>query len=212
MNRAGIESRIHKVYLVDDDDAVRSALTLLLRTLDIDVEAYADPAVFLNTLSGRTPGCLILDIRMPTISGLKVQERLVSDGCRWPIIIISGHGDIKACRRAFRSGAVDFLSKPIDEQDLIDAVQKGFADLEATFTAAAILEESRTLLVTLTPREREVLDLITRGYSSRDIAAGLDVSPRTIETHRAHIAAKLGTSSLAELTRLVDTAQPVRSS
>lgn len=204
MNPATPEPGSRRVYLVDDDDAVRSALTLLLRTLDVDVEAFADPVLFLDTLPGRAPGCLVLDVRMPRLSGLKVQERLVAGGIDWPVVVISGHGDIETCRRAFRGGAVDFLSKPVDEQDLIDAIERGFAELEAGRTAAALHAESVALLRTLTAREREVLDLVTRGFSSREIGTALDVSPRTVETHRAHVAAKLGTGSVAELTRLVD--------
>lgn len=115
----------HPVYLVDDDEAVRRALKLLLSTVDVDVTTFADPHAFLAQLDGLQPGCLIFDIRMPLISGLKLQEKLTQKGVDWPTVIISGHGDIEACRRAFRNGAVDFLSKPVDEQDLIDAIQKG---------------------------------------------------------------------------------------
>ena len=111
------------VYLVDDDDAVRKALTLLLDTVGIQVIAFHTPEIFLQTISKLDPGCLILDIRMPMITGLKLQEQLTDGGINWPTIIISGHGDIEACRRAFQNGAIDFLSKPIDEQDLIDAIQ-----------------------------------------------------------------------------------------
>ena len=112
------------VYLVDDDEAVRRALVLLLSTVDVDVKSFPDPESFLAALGKLPPGCLIFDIRMPVISGLKLQERLIAQGIDWPTVVISGHGDIEACRRAFRNGAVDFLSKPVDEQDLIDAIQK----------------------------------------------------------------------------------------
>lgn len=206
MDRASPDRGLRRVYLVDDDEAVRAALALLLRTLEIDVEAFADPALFLDTLPGRAPGCLVLDVRMPRLSGLKLQERLAAAGCVWPVVVISGHGDIETCRRAFRGGAVDFLSKPVDEEDLIDAVERGFSELETARIAAAERAESRALLDALTPREREVLDLVTRGFSTREIASALGVSPRTVETHRAHLAAKLGTGSVAELTRLVDAA------
>jgi FixJ family two-component response regulator len=112
------------VYLVDDDTAVRKALSLLLSTIDIEVRSFADPSAFLAQLPRLTPGCLIFDIRMPVMTGLKLQELLEAQAIDWPVIIISGHGDIEACRRAFRNGAVDYLSKPVDEQDLIDAIQK----------------------------------------------------------------------------------------
>ncbi|MFE0014996.1 response regulator transcription factor [Mesorhizobium sp. NPDC059054] len=190
------------VYLVDDDEAVRSALSLLLSTVDVRVTGFADPQAFLAQVARLEPGCLILDIRMPVISGLKLQERLAEQGVDWPTIVISGHGDIEACRRAFRNGAVDFLSKPIDEQDLIDAIQKGQQVLERTLRKRAETAETITLLAALTARESEVLDRIASGFTTRQIAEGLGLSPRTVESHRAAIGAKLGTTSQAEMTRL----------
>jgi RNA polymerase sigma factor (sigma-70 family) len=139
---------------------------------------------------------------MPSISGLKLQERLIAQGCDWPIIVISGHGDIDACRRAFHNGAVDFLSKPIDEQDLIEAIQKGQNALERAIERHAERAETLALIASLTPREREVLDRIARGFTTRQIAEALGLSPRTVESHRATIGSKLATTSQAELTRL----------
>jgi FixJ family two-component response regulator len=190
------------VYLVDDDAAVRDALSLLLSTVGIDVRTFAGPEDFLSALPNLGPGCLILDIRMPAISGLKLQERLTASGVAWPTVVISGHGDIEACRKAFRNGAIDFLSKPVDEQDLIDAIQKGQAALSRAADADAERRETKALLDGLTPREREVLSLVARGFATRDIAGALDVSPRTVESHRAAIGTKLGTTSPAEMTRL----------
>jgi FixJ family two-component response regulator len=194
MNRA--------VYLVDDDEAVRRALILLLSTVGIKAVGFSDPQAFLAQLPKLVPGCLIFDIRMPVISGLKLQERLTEQGIDWPTIVISGHGDIEACRRAFRNGAVDFLSKPVDEQDLIDAIQKGQEALERTLARRAEAAETLALLAALTPREREILDRIAGGFTTRQIAEGLGLSPRTVESHRAAIGAKLGTTSQAEMTRL----------
>ncbi|MBN9258736.1 MULTISPECIES: response regulator [unclassified Mesorhizobium] len=190
------------VYLVDDDEAVRRALALLLSTVDIKAVGFADPQAFLAQVPKLEPGCLILDIRMPQISGLKLQERLTGQGIDWPTIIISGHGDIEACRRAFRNGAVDFLSKPVDEQDLIEAIQKAQEALERTLGRRAEKAEALALLAALTAREREVLDRIAEGFTTRQIAEGLGLSPRTVESHRAAIGAKLGTTSQAEMTRL----------
>lgn len=190
------------VYLVDDDAAVRDALSLLLSTVGIDVKAFPGPEDFLSALPTLDPGCLVVDIRMPVISGLKLQERLTANGVAWPTVVISGHGDIEACRRAFRNGAIDFLSKPVDEQDLIDAIQKGQAALGRVAAAEAERRETMALIAGLTPREREVLSLVARGFATRDIATALDVSPRTVESHRAAIGAKLGTTSPAEMTRL----------
>lgn len=190
------------VYLVDDDEAVRRALGLLLSTVGVTVTGFADPQAFLAQVNRLEPGCLVLDIRMPVISGLKLQERLAEQGIDWPTIVISGHGDIEACRRAFRNGAVDFLSKPIDEQDLIDAIQKSQQLLERTLRKRAETAETITLLAALTARESEVLDRIASGFTTRQIAEGLGLSPRTVESHRAAIGAKLGTTSQAEMTRL----------
>ncbi|QFQ89863.1 response regulator (plasmid) [Paracoccus kondratievae] len=192
----------HPVYLVDDDAAVRQALTLLLSTVDIPVTGFADPQAFLGRLPQLDPGCLIFDIRMPVISGLKLQERLADLAIDWPTIMISGHGDIEACRRAFRNGAVDFLSKPVDEQDLIDAIQKAQETLDRQLDRRAELAETLALLSTLTARETEVLERIAAGFTTRQIAGALGLSPRTVESHRAAIGGKLGTTSQAEMTRL----------
>jgi FixJ family two-component response regulator len=192
----------HSVYLVDDDEAVRRAFGLLLSTVGIKATSFADPQSFLAQVAKLEPGCLILDIRMPVISGLKLQERLAGQGIDWPTIVISGHGDIEACRRAFRNGAVDFLSKPVDEQDLIDAIQRGQEALERMLARRAETAETQALLAALTPREREVLERIAGGFTTRAIAEGLGLSPRTVESHRAAIGAKLGTTSQAEMTRI----------
>ncbi|WP_264214550.1 response regulator transcription factor [Leisingera thetidis] len=190
------------VYLVDDDDAVREALSLLLRTVGIEVRSFAAPESFLSALAALPPGCLILDIRMPVISGLKLQEQLRAQGVNWPTVVISGHGDIEACRRAFRSGAIDFLSKPVDEHDLIDAIQRGQAELERSRRRACETGEARRLLARLTGRETEVLEMIAKGLTTRQIAGVLELSPRTVDSHRAAIGTKAGTTSAAELTRL----------
>lgn len=190
------------VYLVDDDDAVRRALSLLLSTVGIQVTGFADPQAFLAQVPRLDPGCLVLDIRMPAISGLKLQEKLVGLGVDWPTIVISGHGDIEACRRAFRNGAIDFLSKPIDEQDLIDAIHKGQEVLDRTMRMRAEKAETLALLAALTQREREVLERIAAGFTTRQIAEGLGLSPRTVESHRAAIGTKLGSTSQAEMTRI----------
>lgn len=190
----------YPVYLVDDDEAVRKAFQLLLKTAGISTQTYSDPREFLRSIPTLLPGCIVLDIRMPAISGLKLQERLAEQLITWPVIIISGHGDIEACRRAFKNGASDFLSKPVDEQDLIDAVQNAVESLKQNQTLLAEREEVSALLGLLTKREHQVLDLITRGLSTKECAGTLSLSPRTVETHRANIATKLGTNSLAELT------------
>lgn len=195
---------IDQVYIVDDDSAVRSALGLLLETVGFRVRSFPEPALFLNQVDKLIPGCLILDIRMPQISGLKLQEQLVSSGFGWPIIIISGHGDIEACRKAFKMGAIDFLSKPIDEQDLIDAVQKAHLLMETTQDIAAEKEEAKGLIDQLTSREKEVLELVSRGFASKEIAENMSISLRTVESHRANIISKLGTGSVVEMVKILE--------
>ena len=190
------------VHLVDDDREVREALSFLMRTVGLDVLAYADGLAFLDALPGLTPGCLIVDIRMPHLTGLKLQERLIAAGCDWPVIVITGHGDVEACRRAFRAGAVDFLTKPIDEQVLIDAVQSALAILTERAGSRSEAAAATRLVDRLSIREREILALISDGLSSKEIARRLNLSPRTVDTHRAHIAEKLGTTSVAEMVRL----------
>ncbi|GLU29279.1 response regulator [Brucella sp. NBRC 12950] len=193
----------YPVYLVDDDEAVRKALSLLLSTIDIEVRTFADPTVFLAQLTRLEPGCLIFDIRMPVMTGLKLQERLEGQLVDWPVIIISGHGDIEACRKAFKNGAVDYLSKPIDEQDLIDAIHKAQNKLSQLLIDKALRAENQALLATLTVREREVLERIGQGFTTRQIADSLGLSPRTVDSHRAAIGLKLGTTSQAEMTRML---------
>ena len=190
------------VYLVDDDDAVREALSLLLRTVGLQVRGFASPEGLLASVGGLAPGCLVLDIRMPTMSGLKLQTTLIDRGINWPTVVISGHGDIEACRRAFRNGAIDFLGKPVDEQDLIDAIQKGHDALERQQRQTAEASEAHDLISRLTQREAEVLEMVAKGLTTRQISDALGLSARTVDSHRAAIAAKTVTASTAEQTRL----------
>nr|WP_298097416.1 response regulator [uncultured Shinella sp.] len=186
------------VYLVDDDEGVRSALSLLLGTYGIRIETFGDPTAFLARAPKLKPGVLMLDLRMPAITGLQLHEKLRAIGCDWPTIICTGHGDVHACRRAFKAGVVDFLTKPIDEQVLIEALQQASGALDARAEKA----EAAQLVAQLTDREREVLDIVGRGWSTKEIAEALQLSPRTVDTHRANIAQKLGTTSVAEFARL----------
>lgn len=196
------------IYLIDDDEAVRDALSLLLQTYGMSVECFRDPAIFLAHIDPQKPGCLILDLRMPMISGLQLQQKLLERGIDWPAIMITGHGDINACRRAFKAGILDFLSKPVDEQVLLDALALASAKLDKILEKA----EAQKLLAKLTDREQEIFDLICKGFGSKEIAAALTISVRTIDAHRANIAEKLETSSVADFVRLQisgnDTAHP----
>ncbi|MTH62324.1 response regulator transcription factor [Paracoccus litorisediminis] len=186
------------IYLVDDDAAVREALVLLLSTYGKEVRTFPDAAHLMAHLDASRPGILILDLRMPMTSGLQLMAQLAAKGISWPAIMITGHGDVEACRRAFRAGVTDFLTKPVDEYVLMEAI----ATCEAQLTELHAQVETGALLSQLTAREAEVLGYVAKGLGSKQIAAVLDISLRTVDSHRASIATKLGTPSVAEQTRL----------
>lgn len=186
------------IYLVDDDAAVREALAMLLSTYGKKVVTFPDATHLLAHADWTKPGVLILDLRLPAVSGLQLMTQLSAKGIAWPTIMITGHGDVEACRRAFRAGVTDFLTKPVDEHVLMEAVSTCETQLAEHLARA----ETAELLKQLTGREAEVIDLVSKGLGSKEIAAALDVSVRTVDSHRANIAAKLGTPSVAEQTRL----------
>jgi FixJ family two-component response regulator len=190
------------VYLVDDDAAVRDALALLIRSIGLKSKTYGDPAAFLDDIKGDEVGCLVLDIRMPALNGFAVQERLTAMGMILPIILITGHGDIAQCRRAFQSGAVDFLTKPIDENMLIESLQKAIQHGREQWTSKQQVDNVRVRLQKLTTRERSVFELVSDGLPNKVIADRLSLSLRTVETYRASVFEKLNASSTADLVKL----------
>lgn len=190
------------VYLVDDDAAVRSGFSALFRSVGLPVTSFASGEALLEAVDEHSLGCLVVDVRMPGMSGLELQERLRDRGVGLPIILISAHGDVPMAVRAMKAGAIDFLEKPINEQVLLDRVQGCLRVARRTYDDAELVAATRARLEALTPREREVLDRLTRGESSKIIAAELDISPRTVDVHRAHIMDKLGVRSIAELVRV----------
>lgn len=191
------------VFVIDDDEAVRSSLKLLLRSVKLPVVTYASAQEFLPKYSPDQPGCLIVDVRMPGMSGLELQEQLNLRGAMIPVIFITGHGDISMAVEAMRHGAFDFLPKPFRDQDLLDRVQKALDKDSRNRRQIAQTERIRELYETLTPREREVLDLVTSGKPNKIMAADLGVSQRTIEIHRARVMEKMHANSLAQLVRMV---------
>ncbi|MDH1176449.1 response regulator [Achromobacter mucicolens] len=188
------------VYLVDDDDAVRDGLGLLLRSVGLRSAGYADPTAFLDALAQPVIGCVVLDIRMPGISGLDVLAQL-ADRSDLSVVMLTGHANVDLCRRAFKGGAMEFLQKPVDDDVFLDAVQAAVRTHIASRERLAVTQAAADRLARLSAREHEVLARIVRGMSNKEIAREFDLSPRTVETYRANVFAKLEAESLAQLIR-----------
>jgi FixJ family two-component response regulator len=198
-----MKDRPAAVFVVDDDEAVRTSLRLLIRSIGLPVETFDSGQEFLGQFDTDRPGCLVLDIRMPGMSGLELQQRLNERHAITPIVFITGHGDVPMAVEAMQAGAIDFVQKPFRDQDLIDRINRA---LEKDRTNRAALRERdaiRQRISELTPREREVLELVTKGRANKVIAGDLSVSQRTVEIHRARVMEKMGASSLAHLVRMV---------
>jgi two-component system, LuxR family, response regulator FixJ len=191
------------IFVVDDDAAVRDSLKLLLRSVGQSVETYAAAQEFLETYADDRPGCLVLDIRMPGMSGLELQQKLNERHSILPIIFITGHGDVPMAVEAMQAGAVDFIQKPFRDQDLIDRINQALEKDGHNRAALGERNDIRRRLETLTPREREVLDLVVHGKANKVIAGDLKLSQRTVEIHRARVMEKMQASSLAHLVRMV---------
>ncbi|HMN44753.1 MAG TPA: response regulator FixJ [Povalibacter sp.] len=191
------------IFVVDDDSAVRDALKLLLRSVGQAVETFGSGQEFLEAYSEDRPGCLVLDIRMPGMSGLELQQKLNERHSILPIIFITGHGDVPMAVEAMQAGAVDFIQKPFRDQDLIDRINQALEKDGNNRAALGERNDIRHRLETLTPREREVLDLVVHGKANKVIAGDLKLSQRTVEIHRARVMEKMQASSLAHLVRMV---------
>ncbi|USX14685.1 response regulator [Oxalobacteraceae bacterium OTU3CAMAD1] len=189
------------VYIVDDDDGARTSLAWLLNSVNIRTACFGGAAAFLAAYDAQVPACLVLDVRMPEISGFQLQERLKELGSELPIIFVSGHGDIPMSVRALRAGAIDFFEKPYNSQQILDRIQLVLGEEEKRFPERAKRVELRERLKQLSPREREVLDGMLRGDASKVIARELNISARTVDVHRAAVKEKLGSHSSAGLVR-----------
>ncbi len=189
------------VHLVDDDAAVRAALELLISTVGLRVQPWADPQAFLEGFDGGGIGAVVLDVRMPGLGGLQVLERLQAHGNDHPVIMLTGHGTVDMCRRAFKGGAAEFLEKPVDDEALLEALQGAVRQHVRTRERQQAGQAARQRHAQLSEREREVLALIVQGLTNKEIGRALGLSPRTVETHRAHLFDKLEVDSLALLIR-----------
>jgi FixJ family two-component response regulator len=192
------------VYVVDDDPSVRKALERLLRSADYDAKTFASAPEFLDFTCPDTPGCLILDIKMPELSGLELQDRLSEKNISLPIIFITGHGTVPASVRAFKAGAMDFLQKPFKERELLDAVSRGIEKHRHLRREQKEMQALHVRLETLTPREREVFSFVVSGLLNKQVAFGLGITEKTIKVHRARVMQKMGAQSLADLVRFAE--------
>lgn len=194
------------VFVVDDDDAMRRSLDWLFRSTRIPVETYASAQEFIRACDPERPGCLLLDVKMPGMSGLELQEKLSQAGVNLPIIILTGHGDVPTTVQAFKGGAFDFFEKPFSEQQLVGRVREALQVDESQRSAGQANRSAKASFERLTPRERMVLAHVVAGLTSREIAGKLGITPYTVENHRASIMRKMAATTVAALVRRVTTA------
>lgn len=192
------------VFVIDDDRMIREGLQSLIRSVGLRVETFASAQDFLIAKRHDAPACLVLDVRMPGLSGLDLQLKLSDANVQIPIIFITGHGDIPMSVRAMKEGAHEFLTKPVRGQDLLDAVQKAIASDRVLRKERAEVSEIRTRFDSLTPREKEVLDFVVAGLLNKQIAGEIGTSELTVKTHRAHVMEKTHADSLAHLVRMAE--------
>jgi FixJ family two-component response regulator len=190
------------VFVIDDDEGMRRALTLLLNTVGYATRAFAGPHEFLAQFKPDSTGCLVLDIRMPGMSGLELQQHLNRSGSVLPVIFITGHGDVPMAVKAMKEGAFEFIEKPFREQDLLDSINHALQRDAEHQTALARRAEVARRVATLTPRENQVMAMVVDGAANKVIAIDLDLSERTVEIHRAKVMEKMGAKSVAHLVKL----------
>ena len=189
------------IHLVDDDQAVRDSLSLLISTVGLRVQTWADPLAFAAEFDRQSIGAIVLDVRMPGVGGLALLGQLMEQGVDQPILMLTGHGTVDMCRRAFKSGAAEFLEKPVDDEVLLEALQTAVRQHVRLRAQTQADRDALQRYTQLSPRECEVLTLIVQGLTNKEIGRALDLSPRTVETHRANLFAKLEAPSLAWLIR-----------
>jgi FixJ family two-component response regulator len=202
-----MEDPTFTIFLVDDDARVLNALSRLLRARKFDVKTFTSAPAFLTEHDGSVPGCAILDVSMPGLNGLELQQTLTEAGSQRPVIFLTGKGDIPTSVRAMRAGAIDFLTKPVKETELLTAIARAEKQDAATRGAIAEIDEIKLRLAMLTPREREVLTQVVAGRLNKQIAGDLGTAEKTIKVHRGRVMVKLGVRSVADLVRLTEKAR-----
>lgn len=195
-------SRNYPIYLVDDDESVRRSVGFMLKTSGHTVKSFASGVDFLKDVRSLEPGCVLIDFQMPEIDGLEVQAELRERGVPFPVVVMTGHGDIDVAVRAMKAGAVDFLEKQFTKEAVLEAVGEAFDRLDRSGEKSKRRKDAELLISGLTPREYEVLVGLTKGYPNKTIGYDLNISPRTVEIHRANLMKKLGVYNLSDLLRI----------
>lgn len=198
-----MDSEKPTVFIVDDDQAVRDSLSMLVETVDLRPETFEDAQQFLDGYEQGRAGCLVVDVRMPGMNGLELQSRLASEGISIPVVIITGHGDVFMAVQALKAGAVDFIEKPFRDQDFLNSIQRAIAIDEKMRKEQSERDKVEAKLSQLTPREREVMELLVKGKSNKEVASDLEISRKTVDFHRVRILEKMGVDSLVELVLMI---------
>ncbi|MEN2784908.1 response regulator transcription factor [Sphingomonas qilianensis] len=190
------------IHVIDDEESIRRSASFMLKTSGFEVCTWPSGTAFLKEARHTTPGCVLLDIRMPDMDGLQVQQAMNEHGIAMPVVILTGHGDISSAVRAMKAGAIEFIEKPFEKALLLDAIDAAFARLDRSATDVARSADANIAIAGLTAREREVLEGLAQGLPNKTIAYDFGISPRTVEVHRANIMAKLHARSLSDVLRI----------
>lgn len=190
------------IHFVDDDEALRHSASFMLRHAGFRVQTYADGMTFLDKVEKADFGCILLDVQMPVLDGLQVQDALNARGITMPVVVLTGHGDVSVAVQAMKAGAVDFVEKPYEKAALIAALNTAFERIEERGPRDLLEAEAKARIARLTPRESDVIERLVQGYTNKAIAEELDISPRTVEIHRAHLMEKLEVDNLSGALRI----------
>ena len=202
-----LNEREFTVFVVDDDESIREAISNLLESVGMRAEQFGSTEEFLHSGRVSSPGCLVLDVRLPGMTGVEFQGELARRGISIPIIFMTAHGDIPMVRKVMKAGAIEFLTKPFQKEELLHAIRQALEGLHARRAEMAVVDAVRGCFETLTPREREVMERVTAGYLTKQIAAELNLSEITVKLHRRHVMEKMQANSLADLVRMAERIQ-----